>query len=297
MAGEFRVAQAESWSVLGEKGEEEVRRHVPDGFYSFQNILLRCCHGNDFEEIDLIVVGETGIWCVEIKNWRGIAYPTYDRDSIDVVRRTPNGPRNSQRFNPYYQVKRHCQDLHDCLSYLKIWFPPIRSLVVFASRDKDGIEGVNLDRIRGENLSLIYLEELTQTLLDSGKRICAWGGTELMGKVLEALGRQRTWTRLRLIDGRQMQGIVFHESPGFPVTIDSQLVNIDWGDVYRMEFGLRGEEITARLDLTSGEVKRGRPQQDRIRIRNRDGMGVEDVRVDKIAEMHTGFPRLRVAKG
>ena len=63
-----------SWVEMGEVGEEKVVASIPKGYASFRNRLVPCCHGYVQEEIDLVATGPTGIWSIEVKNWRGIAY-------------------------------------------------------------------------------------------------------------------------------------------------------------------------------------------------------------------------------
>ena len=125
-----------SWEEWGEDGEHKVVSAIPKGFSYFRNAIVNCQHGNDYEEIDLIAVGLTGIWCVEIKNWRGIAYPGDYREELVFIRKTPNGKRTSFRENPYYQTKDHTYDLSYYLrTTTKKWFPSKHSIVVIVNRD------------------------------------------------------------------------------------------------------------------------------------------------------------------
>ena len=146
-----------SWEEMGEVGEQKVIAAIPKGFAYFRNIYVPCCHGFGREEIDLVVLGPTGIWCIEVKNWRGIAYRGDYSEEIVFVRNTASGERISFRENPYLQARYHAHDLHAYLSQkIKTWFPTIRTLVVFAARDRHGINGVNLSRIRRSDPSEPY---------------------------------------------------------------------------------------------------------------------------------------------
>ena len=169
-AREARIILTSSWEELGEAGEQKASQAIPKGFSHFHNKLVSCQHGNDYEEIDLIVMGTTGIWSIEVKNWRGIAYPGDYPEEIVFVRNTPDGRRTSTRVNPFYQAHNHTQDLHSYLSRtLGEWFPSIHTLVVFVSRDSNGVIGVNLDHVRRLNPSVVYLDEMPEVITDKSK--------------------------------------------------------------------------------------------------------------------------------
>ncbi len=177
-----------SWEELGEAGEQKVVTAIPKGFAYFRNIYIPCCHGYGTEEIDLVVTGPTGIWSVEVKNWRGIAYPSDYPEEIVFVRNTSSGKRTSFRDNPYQQARRHAEDLHHYLSQkLKVWFPGTRTLVVFATRDRNGINGVNLYRIRRYNPSIIYLDEMLERLNNLGDLVRGWDKWDLLADLLNNL--------------------------------------------------------------------------------------------------------------
>jgi len=177
-----------SWEELGEAGEQKVAAAIPKGFAYFRNIHIPCCHGYGTEEIDLVVTGPTGIWSIEVKNWRGIAYPGDYPDEIEFVRNTSRGKRTSFRDNPYIQARRHAEDLHHYLSQnLKTWFPGTRYLVVFATRDMDGVNGVNLYRIHHDNPSTIYLDEMLERISNPRDLVRAWDKWDLVADLLNSL--------------------------------------------------------------------------------------------------------------
>ena len=181
-----------SWEELGEAGEQKVIAAIPKGFAYSRNIHIPCCHGYGTEEIDLVVTGPTGIWSIEVKNWRGIAYPGYHPEEIEFARNTSRGERISFRNNPYQQARRHAEDLHHYLSEnIKSWFPSIRWLVVFATRDRNGVNGVNLDRIRHNNPSIIYLSELEKFICKPGPPV-RWDKWHIVADLLNNLDTKLT---------------------------------------------------------------------------------------------------------
>ena len=158
-----------AWIEMGKIGEETVTESIPKGFKYFRNIYVPCFHGYDREEIDLVIIGRSGIWSIEIKNWRGIAYLGNYPDEIVFERNTKLGLRTSFRYNPYYQAKRHSEDLHKYFCrYFKSYFPSPQTLVVFVQKDINGINGVNLSHIRRSNPSIIYLQELKSVICKPG---------------------------------------------------------------------------------------------------------------------------------
>ena len=179
-----------SWEELGEAGEQKVIASIPTGFAHFRNIYIPCCHGYGYEEIDLVVIGPTGIWSIEVKNWRGIAYPGDYPEEIVFVRNTSKGERTSFRNNPYEQARRHAEDLNYYLKkILKTWFPTIHTLVVFATKDRNGVNGANLYNIRRYNPSTIYLDELPGLLSNPNSLVKYWDKWHL---VTDALGKLST---------------------------------------------------------------------------------------------------------
>ena len=176
-----------SWEELGEAGERKVRAAIPKGFDYFRNIHIPCCHGYGSEEIDLVVTGRTGIWSIEIKNWRGIARLGDYPEEVVFIRNTSRGERTSFRDNPYKQARRHTEDLYQYLAQtLKSWFPTINTLVVFATRDKNGVNGVNLNNIRYYNPSIIYLDELQKYICRPGLPV-RWDKWHLVADILSNL--------------------------------------------------------------------------------------------------------------
>ena len=177
-----------SWEDLGEAGEQKVIAAIPTGFDYFRNIYVPCCHGYVQEEIDLVVTGSTGIWSIEVKNWRGVAYLGDYPEEIVFVRNTSRGERTSFRDNPYEQARRHAEDLHHYLSKtLKSWFPSIHTLVVFATRDRNGVNGANLDNICRYNPSTIYLDELQGLLSKPSNIVRNWDKWHSVADVLGKL--------------------------------------------------------------------------------------------------------------
>ena len=281
----YRVSKTDSWEELGEDGERKVLAAIPEGFSHYRNVLVPCHHGNDYEEIDLIVVGPTGIWSIEIKNWRGIAYSGHHPEELVFSRRLPRGRRTSYRDNPYYQARNHAQDLHFYLEEsLNEWFPSIHTLVVFASRDPVGINGVNLDRVRYANPSIIYLEEMTNVLGDPRKIVRGW---ERQYRVKDALSKLHTWDVIQLTNGERKRGLLYQSSE-LKIRSGAQDVSIDWEDIYRVEVMHRTQsQLPMKFFYRSGDIQIGELLDGEILMQLPNGR-IASIKLTEIKEIRTG---------
>ena len=105
-----------------------------------------------------------------------------------ILQDTSSGKKTSFRDNPYRQARRHADDLHHYLSQnLKVWFPGTRYLVVFATKDMEGVNGVNLYHVRRYNSSLIYLDEMLERISNPGDLVRGWDKWDLVADLLNSL--------------------------------------------------------------------------------------------------------------
>lgn len=97
--------------VTGEQNAVRlVEKLLPDNYYCITNVQVQ--YENRHNELDLVVVGPSGIYIVEVKNVSGRICGSYtDRQFYQE-----KGKRSKEMDNPVYQVKMHA----DILSrYLK----------------------------------------------------------------------------------------------------------------------------------------------------------------------------------
>jgi len=283
----YRVSSTDSWEQLGEAGEQKVSAAIPEDFSYFRNLLVPCQHGNDYEEIDLIVVGPTGIWSIEVKNWRGIAYPGDYPDELVFNRRLSSGHHTSYRDNPFYQARNHSEDLYSYLAATsKCWFPPIHTLVVFASRDPDGVNGADLGRVRRNNPSIIYLEEMPRVLTDSREIVRVWDKQQ---RVKDALGKLRTWDVIHFRNGEKKRGLLCQWS-GLKIKSGDQAIPIRWENVSRVEIIIGGNQspLSTKFVLQSGDKHAGALVEDVISVQLPNG-NIEPIKLTEIKEIYTGF--------
>ena len=91
-------------------------KYLPQNYYVLRNIVISSPSSK--AEIDIIVVGETGVYIVEIKNWIGeIKGDVYDQNWTQIKRRGYRYPKAyvSSLHNPVKQVKRQLRCLIDYL--------------------------------------------------------------------------------------------------------------------------------------------------------------------------------------
>lgn len=282
----YSLRPTSSWEELGEVGEQKVSQAIPKGFSHFRNKLVPCQYDNDYEEIDLIVIGTTGIWSIEVKSWRGIAYHGDYPEEIVFVRNTPDGRRTSNRYNPFYQARNHAQDLHSYLAYsLKEWFPSIHTLVVFASRDRIGVNGVNLERVRRLNPSIIYLDEMPEVITDNSNIVRGW---REWYRVKDALSKLGTWDVIYFTSEERKRALLCQWS-GLKIRTGTQTIPIKWEDLSRVEV-MQGasSRLPVRFVYRSGDIQVGRLLDDTIPVQFPKG-GIERIKLSEITEIRTGF--------
>ena len=131
-------------NLRGIEAEEKIHSFLNPGpfakvpHYELKNVYLVDCNGMS-HEIDFIEIRETGIFCIEVKNWSGSVHGGRQDKYWNV-----NG--NSRR-NPCFQNDTHIRAIHDIIGKK----PHITSVIVMAQNNARaiGIDGViNLNDFR-----------------------------------------------------------------------------------------------------------------------------------------------------
>ena len=118
----------------GEEMTADIISAFPDSFYGFQNVKIT--YEGKTSEIDMIVVGPTGVFIIETKNMTGTIIGDYE-DQEWVHKKQVNGVTQSKKFySPVKQVGTHVYRL---ANYLKdngcsVY---VASLVFFENKDAD----------------------------------------------------------------------------------------------------------------------------------------------------------------
>lgn len=147
-------------NLRGIEAEEKIHSYLNPGpfarvpHYELKNVYLVDVNGMS-HEIDFIEIRETGIFCIEVKNWAGDI-----RGGRQDKYWSSNG--NSRR-NPCFQNDTHIRAIHDIIGKK----PHITSVIVMAQNNARpiGIDGViNLNDFRSYMSSftekVISLEEM-----------------------------------------------------------------------------------------------------------------------------------------
>lgn len=149
-------------SLKGLEAEEKIHSYLNPGpfakvpHFELKNVYLVDSNGMS-HEIDFIEIRETGIFCIEVKNWGGdVRGGRQDKYWIS------NG---NTRRNPCFQNDTHIRAIHDIIGKK----PHITSVIVMAQNNARpiGIEGViNLSDFRSFMSSftekVISIEEMRQ---------------------------------------------------------------------------------------------------------------------------------------
>lgn len=117
----------------GAQGETRTTRSLADGLdnthYLFNDIVIR--HGFKSAQIDHLVIGRTGIFAVETKNWRGVIQGQAD-DSYWWQTKFVDAPPIRLK-SPVIQARRHASVVTMMLKAAGLDWPDVVPIVAFAS--------------------------------------------------------------------------------------------------------------------------------------------------------------------
>lgn len=282
----FRVRQNASWEELGDAGEARVQAAVPRQYTVFPNVLVRCSHGDkDFEEIDLVAVGPTGIWAVEVKTWRGVLTASEDPQEFVCVRPNASGVSESYRENPYYLARDHADDLHGYLSErLRTDEFKVRTLIVFAARDLHGMNGINMEFVRSQNPSFVYADEIPRVLLRFNR---SFYKPYSIFRLKRALSELPTWDIICLADGTRKRGFLW-EWLGLEIYTENGLQRVLWKDLSKVKFRRANLGLIAHCYGHRGGILIGLVRARKIPLVSPNGMFLDWVNTRDIVEIRCG---------
>lgn len=116
--------------LTGEKICLKYAKKLPDTYFVFTNVVFRGLAGRT--EIDLVIVGETGVFVLEIKNHRGTICG--DANKPEWKQHVGRGRTYIRPlYNPLRQAKRQAYNLAEALRHqaIGVW---VESVVVFANK-------------------------------------------------------------------------------------------------------------------------------------------------------------------
>ena len=99
-------AQIQQAGEMGEAATAHLIRQLPEGYFGFQNIRLTYQGRNS--ELDMVVVGKTGVFIIETKNHNGLIQGNFDQHQWIQHKTGRRGGQYSKEFyNPVKQVGTH----------------------------------------------------------------------------------------------------------------------------------------------------------------------------------------------
>ena len=92
--------------IVGETATANLIRQLPQGYYGFQNVIAT--FEGKTSEIDMVVVGQTGVFIIETKHHNGMIQGAYDsHDWIQHKTGRRGGQYSKQFYSPVKQVGTH----------------------------------------------------------------------------------------------------------------------------------------------------------------------------------------------
>lgn len=130
MLDRTRILQA---GIEGENVTASVVRTLPDNYIGFQNVLLR--HEQGTCELDMVVIGPTGVFVIETKNLNGTIVGNYEgHEWVQKYLRRGGTPYSKGLYSPVKQVRTHVHHLAEFLGKNGI-DTYVKSVVYFANPD------------------------------------------------------------------------------------------------------------------------------------------------------------------
>ena len=150
-------------NLRGIEAEEKIHSYLNPGpfakvpHFELKNVFLVDCNGMS-HEIDFIEIRETGIFCIEVKNWAGDI-----RGGRQDKYWSANG---NTRRNPCFQNDTHIRAIHDIIGKK----PHITSVIVMA---QNNARPLNIDGVINLNDFRSFMSSFTEKVisLDEMNRI------------------------------------------------------------------------------------------------------------------------------
>ena len=115
-----RQAAVLSAGVIGENATRQLVRHLPGNYTAVSNVRIQ--HDGKTSELDMVVVGPTGVFVIETKNYTGQITGRTEDENWKRVKRTESGQSYSSTFySPIKQVATHAYRLSQFLKSNKLY--------------------------------------------------------------------------------------------------------------------------------------------------------------------------------
>ena len=121
--------------IVGENATAEIVRHLPNGYYVVQNVVVK--YEGKLSELDLVVLGPTGVFVVETKYLKGNVVGNYAGDRWELHKVGRGGTSYSKTFySPVKQVGTHVYRLANYLRKkgVNVW---VEGMVCFSNPETE----------------------------------------------------------------------------------------------------------------------------------------------------------------
>ncbi len=126
------------------ESEELIARSLPNDYYGIPNVRVQ--YDGKESELDMVVVGKTGVFIVETKNHGGTIWGSYGEHQWTQMKVGRGGtPYSKEFYSPIKQVKTHIYRLAHFLRQNGVQVH-VDAMVVFANPDTV----VNMEGMQGE---------------------------------------------------------------------------------------------------------------------------------------------------
>lgn len=106
-------------------------KKLPDNYYVFTNVVFG--HAARRTEIDLVIIGEKGVFILEVKNHRGLIHGNAAKEEWTQYPKGRRGKSIRPMYNPLWQARRQAYHLAERLRHknIGVW---VESAVVFVNK-------------------------------------------------------------------------------------------------------------------------------------------------------------------
>lgn len=140
--------------ALGEERVANVLARLPAGYHVFHSVSLGTTSGSASGDMDHVVVGPTGVFVIETKNWRGRVTLVGENLLLDGV---------PTRRDPLVQARQACATLSARLANNGAAGVPLTAVVCFAS------ESLTPDCVQAGDVIVCNASRLLDALADAEK--------------------------------------------------------------------------------------------------------------------------------
>lgn len=169
ISGKIREKKIYKCGLTGEIYAINALSKLDDSYHIFSDLLIP--FDGKTSQIDIIVVGDNGMFIVEVKNIKGKVKGSIEDKNLTIKKNgRKGGVYYKEMYNPYKQIKTHIYRLSNMLreNNINTW---VDGAVLFKPVDSILGERKVLEVIGSENILFDNIEELLNKINSSEKQI------------------------------------------------------------------------------------------------------------------------------